>query len=98
VYPGEEEILDVAAKFDDEPECYGWNNDAYQFEWRNPNWRLPAGRFLVRVVISSSGQKCFGKFRLINDVSRTDFRLERATSEDRMNLRNRLYGGSRSEE
>jgi hypothetical protein len=90
VYPGDGEILDVAARFDDEPDCYGWNNDAYQFEWRNPNWKLPPGRFLVGVVITSSGQKCFGKFRLINDVSRTDYRLEHGTSQDRMNLRNRF--------
>jgi hypothetical protein len=87
VYPGEEEILDIAARFDEEPDCYGWNNDAYLFNWRNPNWRLSSGRYLVRVVITSSGQKCFGKFRLINDVSRTDFRLEPATAEDRMKLR-----------
>lgn len=92
VYPGEEEILDVAARFDSEADCYGWNNDAYLFEWRNPNWKLPPGRYLVRVVITSSGQKCFGRFRLINDVGRRDFRLERATPEDKENLRNRLYG------
>jgi hypothetical protein len=29
VYPGEEETLDVAVRFDDEADCYGWNNDAY---------------------------------------------------------------------
>jgi hypothetical protein len=92
VFPGEEEILDVAARFDEEPECYGWNNDAYLFNWRNPNWKLPAGRYLVRIVIRSSGQKCYGKFRLINDVGRMDFRLERTTPEDTLNLRNRVYG------
>jgi len=86
VYPGEEEILDVAARFDGEPECYGWNDDAYSFAWRNPNWKLPAGRYLVRVVISSSGQKCLGEFRVVNDVGRNDFRLESATSEDRTKL------------
>jgi hypothetical protein len=87
VYPGEEEVFDVAAKFDEEPECYGWNNEAYFFAWRNPNWKLPAGRYLVRVVIRSSGQKCYGKFRLINDVVRTDSRLEHATPEDKLKLR-----------
>ena len=34
------------------------------------------GRYLVRVGISSSGQKCVGWFRLENSTSRTDFRLE----------------------
>jgi hypothetical protein len=39
-------------------------------------WRLVQGRYLVRVSVTSSGQRCQGTFRLINDVARTDFRLE----------------------
>ncbi len=78
VYPGESEILDVAVRLDDEEDCYGWNTESYFCipAWRNPNWKLPRGRYLVRVTVTSSGQKCVGTFRLINDVSRTDFRLE----------------------
>lgn len=84
VYPGEEEVLDVAVRFDGEAECYGWNNDSYLYNWRNPNWKLPRGRYLVKVVITSSGRKCSGVFRLVNDVdSRTDFRLVRASHDDR---------------
>lgn len=33
----EKKILEVAARFDDDPDCHGWNNDSYFFEWRNPN-------------------------------------------------------------
>lgn len=88
VYPGEEEIVDVAVRFDAEQQCYGWNDEAYIHQWRNPNWRLPRDRYLVRVVITSSGHKCIGCFRLINDVdNRTDFRLEPATNNDTSNLR-----------
>ncbi len=84
VYPGEEELLDVAIRFDDESNCYGWNNDSYLYDWRNPNWKLPRERFLVKVVITSSGQKCVGRFRLINNVdSHTDFRLTAPLPEDR---------------
>lgn len=72
VYPGEQELLDIAVRFDGEPDCYGWNNDSYLFNWRNPNWRLPSGRYLIKVVITSSGQKCVRKFRLINNVSNLD--------------------------
>jgi hypothetical protein len=68
VYPGEEELLDVAVRFDGEADCYGWNNESYIYNWRCPNWRLPRERFLVKVVITSSGQKCTDVFRLINDV------------------------------
>ena len=76
VYPGEEQLLDVAVRLDEEPDCYGWSDESYLYRWRNPNWRLPPARYLVRVVITSSGQKCIGVFRLINDVPlRTDFRL-----------------------
>lgn len=84
VYPGEEEIVDVAVRLDDETDCYGWNDEAYIHLWRNPSWRLPRGRYLVRVVITSSGDKCVGCFRLINDVdNRTDFRLEPAQPRDK---------------
>jgi hypothetical protein len=84
VYPGEFELLDVCARFDEDHECYGWNNEAYFSNplWRNPAWRLDRGRYLVRVEITSSGQKCVGCFRIINDVARNDFRLETATHED----------------
>ncbi len=76
VYPGEEQLLDVAARFDDESDCYGWNDESYLHLWRNPNWKLPTGRYLVKVVVTSSGQKCVAALRLINDVAlRTDFRL-----------------------
>jgi len=84
VYPGEGQLLDVAIRFDGEAECYGWNNDSYFCNWRNPNWKLPGGRYLVKAVITSSGQKCVDIFRLINDVeSRTAFRLIPASPDDR---------------
>jgi hypothetical protein len=84
VYPGESETLDVAVRLDDDEQCYGWNNETYlcQTPWRNPQWRLECGRYLVRVTVVSSGQKCIGTFRLINDVEPADFRLEDARPED----------------
>jgi len=83
VYPGEKQIVDVVARFDEEPDCYGWNNDAYSHQWRNPDWRLSRERYIVKVVIYSSGQKCIGVFRIVNDVDRrTDFRLLPPLKED----------------
>jgi hypothetical protein len=76
VYPGEEQLLDVAVRLDADIDCYGWSDESYFNGWRNPNWKLPQGRYLVKVVVTSSGQKCVAVFRLINDVAlRTDFRL-----------------------
>jgi hypothetical protein len=84
VYPGEETLLDIAVRFEDEENCYGWNNDSYFFNWRNPNWRLTQDRYLVKVVITSSGQRCVGKFRMINNVnSYSDFRVTELLPEDR---------------
>lgn len=78
IQPGEGTALDIAAKFDDEPECYGWSNEAYfvRTPWRNPSWKLDKGRYRVRAVVISGGHKYSFEARLINDVSRTDFRLE----------------------
>jgi hypothetical protein len=78
VYPGENELLDIAIRVDDDAECYGWNNEAYFStpQWRNPSWRLGPGRYLVRVIVTSSGQKCTAWFSLENSVGRTAFRLE----------------------
>src|ERR1700746_4007033 len=58
VHPGESELLDVAVRFDDDLECYGWNNEAFFSHpiWRNRKWKLGPGRYLVTVVVRSSGQ------------------------------------------
>jgi len=84
VYPGETELLDVAARFDNEDECYGWNNEAYfsPVPWRSQQWKLERGRYLVKVDITSSGRRCVSIFRLLNDVLRTDFRLIPADKSD----------------
>jgi hypothetical protein len=78
IQPGESQVANVFARFDDEPECYGWSNESYlsQPPWRNAKWKLPAGRFLVRLVVLSSGERCERVFRIANDVAQNDFRLE----------------------
>lgn len=93
VYPDKNELFDVAARFDNDAECYGWNNEAYFSDprWRNPDWRLPAGRYLVRVTVNTSGKECVGVFSLINDVPRKDFRLEEGTAEHRRALKSHGY-------
>lgn len=84
VYPGESELLDIAARFDNEPECYGWSNESYFSNppWRTAAWRLQAGRYLVKVTILSAGERCAGIFRVINDVAQQDFRMEHTLDED----------------
>jgi len=86
VYPGESTPLDVAAKFESEEDAYGWSNLSYFSNppWRNQDWKLPRGRYLVAITISSSGQKCEGLFRLLNEAGPKDFRLEPAQPGDRV--------------
>lgn len=81
---GEAEILNVAGRFDQENECYGWSNESYfsNPQWRNPNWRLLGGRYLVKVTVASAGEKCTGIFRLINDAPQNAFRLEPGSQVD----------------
>jgi hypothetical protein len=82
IQPGEGVRLDIAARFDDEQPCYGWNNEAYSHNWRSPQWALPPGRYVVRAVVISSGQKHELIVRLVNDVPRADFRLCKAAAGD----------------
>lgn len=84
IHPGDIEKLDIATRFDSDDDCYGWNNEGYFSEpkWRNPKWRLHPGRYLVLVEVSTSGEKTTGLFRLSNDVSINDFRLEEAKPQD----------------
>lgn len=84
IYSGQPEQLDVAVRFDDDAECYGWCDENYSCEprWRNPKWKLDKGRYLVKVTVKSS-TKCCDVFQLINDGSFNDFRLEKAQPRDR---------------
>jgi len=84
VHPGENEVFDVAARFDDEDECYGWSNESYFSDpkWRNPRWKLGKGRYIVKVAITSAGEKVIGLYRLINDVPQSDFKLATSAKGD----------------
>ena len=87
-YPGSKEAIDVAARFDDDEECYGWSNETYLpgKGWRNEDWKLPKGRYLVTVTVYSAGEKVAGAFKLENSVGRKDFRLIEASAADLMKL------------
>lgn len=89
IYPGEQEELDIAARFDNETEAYGWNNEAYfsSTPWRSAQWQLGSNRYLVKVSVLAGNCECSGIFRIINDVSIEGFRLEPATKEDRDKLK-----------
>ncbi len=90
IYSGESEQLDLAVRFDDDEECYGWCDDNYLSDpqWRNPAWKLDKGRYLVKIEIRSSSTKRCDIFRLINDIPINNFRLEKAQPDDYKKISN----------
>ena len=88
-FPGVAELTDIAARFDDDEDCFGWSNESYLpgKGWRNPEFRLPKGTYLVKITIHSSGDKICGVFELENSVARAHFRLLTASEEEAAKLR-----------
>ena len=78
IYPGERANLDIAARFDNDDACFGWNDEAYFSNpaWRNQKWRLPSGRYIVKIELTSAGDKEANFYRLVNDTDVSSFRLE----------------------
>ncbi len=89
IAPGEATEFTVAVRFDDDEDCYGWNLESYQSNppWRNPRWKLPHGRYLIRAEIFSGDQSCSEVYRLVNDVPTDAFRIEPAIPGDASKLR-----------
>jgi hypothetical protein len=78
IHAGSQARLDVAAKFDDDDECFGWTseNEASIPHWRNPRWKLPKEKYFVKVEVQAANAEVSAVFRLINASHRTSFRLE----------------------
>lgn len=50
---GEKEPLDIIAKYEKDSEAYGWNNESYFHNWRNPNYKLDPGQYRVKITVDS---------------------------------------------
>jgi hypothetical protein len=84
IYPGDTEQLDVAIRVDQEDYAYGWNNETYFHpNWRNPDRQLNHERYLIRVMVTSSGRRCTRSFRIDNDGPFASFNLAELTSAQR---------------
>jgi hypothetical protein len=80
MYPGIEEPIDIAVRFPEENQCYGFTNSSYsvEHEWgKDPDYRLENGRYLVEIQVSHTGGVAMERFFLRNDVPYGEFRLER---------------------
>jgi hypothetical protein len=83
-FPGIKELIDVAGRFDDDDDCYGWSTDYGIPEkgWRNQDLKIPKGRYFVKVTVFYSGEPVSSIFKLENSVARQNFRLNTATQDD----------------
>ena len=72
---GETEGLDVAVRFPAVTDAFGWTNESYRYGGRHTGFTLPAGRYLVDIVVQSEGVKKQGCFRIENDRTLDEFRL-----------------------
>ena len=73
---GDYGAISVAYRAQSDVECYGFNNESYLHSWRNPEWRLGAGRYLARIVIKTGGQTFTETVQIMNQGRHEDFRLE----------------------
>jgi len=50
---GQEEFLDIIAKYEHDEAAYGWNNEAYFNQWKTPAYKLGRGKYKINVVINT---------------------------------------------
>ena len=89
IYPERLETIDVAARFDNDDECYGWTTENMfdKYKWRPQHLRLNQGRYYVGVTVRTEGSQKTAFFQLDNTSSMDNFRLLDITEEDRPKLR-----------
>ncbi|PIQ80309.1 MAG: hypothetical protein COV79_01135, partial [Parcubacteria group bacterium CG11_big_fil_rev_8_21_14_0_20_41_14] len=63
VFIGTSVILDVFAKYENDSEAYGWNNEAYLYRWRTPHYKLDPGDYNVEVELIGVNSRKRDKFK-----------------------------------
>lgn len=62
----EEEFLDIIVMHEKDSVAYGWDNEAYLYNWRNPRTKLEEGKYKVKIKVNTSNGGSFSKeFSLI---------------------------------
>jgi hypothetical protein len=84
IYPGKNnyEDLDVVIRYKNEKECYGFNNESYQEDFKDARWKLAKDQYLIKVTIWSSGDKVTKNFRLMNLDPIDSFRIVDSKGDD----------------
>ncbi len=77
VHNHETQQLDVAIKYEGEPDCYIFSNESYLHHWRNPSWKLGNNTYRLRVTLYYERGRLETDFRFQNKgTSRDDVSLE----------------------
>lgn len=70
ILSGGQEFLDVVTKYENDREAYGWNNESYVYNWRNPGHKLERGKYKVKITVNTqngiSATKIF--FLIVGDT------------------------------
>jgi len=67
LHGGTQENIDLIIKIEGQQECYVFSNESYLLGWKNQNWKLGIGEYLVKVQ-ARSGQITKQKtFKIINE-------------------------------
>lgn len=63
---GNQEYLDIFTKYENDSEAYGWNNESYFHNWRNPDYKLERGKYKIKVVLNMQNGISATKVFLLN--------------------------------
>lgn len=84
---GECVTIAPATRAKDEEICFGWNNESYLHNFEHPHWRLNAGRYYVRVRVTTGGREFSDAFLLVNDGPYDDFRIDALDRDSKRKIR-----------
>lgn len=88
IHPGETELIDIAAKYDDDEDCYVWCYDSYKcLRLKNPELRIPNKECFVYMDIRFAGQHLIDVFKMINGKSREQFELKNISSQQKKRIK-----------
>lgn len=78
IYPGKNEEIDIAARFDQDLDYYGWNNDNYFCNpmWRNTERKIPTGDYYINITLFHAGEKKSKLFMFDNPVDEKNYSLK----------------------
>ena len=79
--PGGKAELDTVYRGPKDVDCYGWSNESYLHGRTSRLWKVPKGRHLARVRVSTAGRESVDTFLIVNEGPYSEFRLEPADDE-----------------